>query len=234
MHPQTVDPASVAWASDRDAPDQHLSKLAVLGTVIRRCWVHVVEATVIPGVLFYVLLVTTSLGWAYLGAIGWTFGTAVRRLVRRRPIPPLLILSMVGITAKTLVAVLSGSSFVYFVQPVLANVAMASVFLGSVVVGRPLIARLAEEFWEITPLQRAHPAMHGLFLRLTLLWAAVNLAIALTTLALLLRLQLATFVAVKQVSTLSITFAAVFLTIALSLRTARREGLVPAVVRTDA
>jgi len=200
VHPQTVDPASDAWAGDRDAPDQHLSKFAVLGTVIRRCWVHVVEATVIPGVLFYILLVTASLGWAYLGAIGWTFGTAVRRLVRGRPIPPLLILSMVGITAKTLVAVLSGSSFVYFVQPVLANVAMASVFLGSVVVGRPLIARLADEFWEITPLQRAHPAMHGLFLRLTLLWAAAQFANASVTLYLLLSQSVGVFVVTRTIS----------------------------------
>ena len=214
-------------------PPPHLSKLSVLITVIRRSWMHVVEATVIPGLLFYIFLVTTSLGWAYLAAIAWSFGTAGRRVIRRKPIPPLLVLGMVGITAKTIVAVLSGSAFIYFFQPVLANIAMGAVFLVSVAVGRPLIARLADEFWEITPVQKAHPAMHGLFRRLTLLWAAVNLSIAITTLMLLLWLPLATFVAMKQVTALSITFGATFLTIALSLRTARREGLVaPALVRT--
>jgi hypothetical protein len=215
-------------------PLTSLSKLSVLKTVIQRCWRHVVEATVIPALLFYVCLVTAGLGWAYLAAIGWAFGTAARRLVRRRPIPPILVLGIVGITAKTVVAVLSGSAFIYFFQPVLANVAMCAVFLLSVAVGRPLIGRLADEFWEVTPAQRAHPAIRGLFRRLTLLWAAVNLAIATTTLAMLLWLPLATFVAMKQVSALALTFGATLLTIALSLRTARHAGLVGATAEVTA
>jgi hypothetical protein len=209
----------------------HLSKLSVLGTVIRRCRAHVIEATIIPAVLFYGFLVGPGLGWAYLAAITWSYAMVVRRLVRRASIPPILLIGVVGITAKTLVAVASGSAFVYFLQPILANIAMGGVFLVSVAVGRPLIGRLAHEFWDVTPAQAAHPAVLRLFRRLTLFWAGVNLAIATLTLALLLWLPLATFVAIKQISALAVTFAAVFVTISLSLRTARREGLVePALV----
>jgi hypothetical protein len=211
-------------------PHTHLSKLSVLGTVIRRCWPRVVEATVIPALLFYGCLVVLGLGWAYLAAIAWSLSTVARRVVRRRPVPPIVVLGVVGITTRTVVAVASGSAFVYFVQPVLANVAMGGVFLVSVAVGRPLIGRLAHEFWELTPEVVARPAVRRLFRRLTLLWAGVNLAIATMTVALLLWLPLTTILAMKQLSGLAMTFGATFLTIALSLRTARREGLVGPVV----
>jgi len=127
--------------------------------------------------------------------------------------------------------VASGSSFVYFVQPVLANVAMGTVFLISVAVGRPLIGRLAHEFWEVTPEMEARPAVLRLFRDLTFLWAGVNIATAMMTFALLVSLPLATFVATKQMAGLATTFGAMFVTVSLSLRTARREGFVaPAVV----
>ena len=211
-------------------PQTHLSRLAVLGAIIRRCWPHVLEATIIPALLFYGCLVFAGLGWAYLAAIVWSFGALARRLVTRSSIPPILVLGLIGLTVKTVVAVLSGSSFLYFFQPILANVAMAIAFLISIAVGRPLIGRLAHEFWEVTPDMAARPAVRRLFRRLTVLWAVANLTIATLTLALLLWLPLAAFVPIKQVSGLALTFGAVFMTISLSLRTARLEGLTASTV----
>jgi hypothetical protein len=210
-------------------------RLSVLGTILRRCWPHVVEATVIPAVLFYCCLVFAGLGWAYLSAIGWSYLALARRVVLRKPIPPILVLGLIGITAKTVVAAASGSAFIYFFQPILANIAMAVAFLISVAIGRPLIGRLAHEFWEVTPDMAARPAVRHLFKRLTLFWAAVNMFIATLTLMMLLWLPLAAFVALKQVSALGLRFGAVFVTISVSLSTARREGLiaVPAVVPSD-
>lgn len=211
-------------------PQKTLSRLTVLGAIIRRCWPHVVEATIVPAVLFYGCLVFAGLEWAYFAAIVWSFGALARRLVMRKPIPPILVLGLIGLTVKTVVAILSGSSFLYFFQPILANVAMAVAFLISIAVGRPLIGRLAHEFWEVTPDVAARPAVRRLFRRLTLLWAVANLTIATLTLALLLWLPLAVFVPIKQVSGLALTFGAVFLTISLSLRTARLEGLIASAV----
>ena len=45
-----------------------------------------------------------------------------------------------------MVAVISGSAFVYFFQPMLSTLAMSAVFLVSIAVGRPLIGTLAHEF----------------------------------------------------------------------------------------
>jgi hypothetical protein len=200
----------------------------VFAIVARRAGPHLIEATIIPAVLFYGCLVVAGVGPAFVSAVAWSYGALGRRLVCHRPVPPILVLGVIGITTRTLVATVSGSSFFYFFQPVLGTVSMAGVFLISVVVGQPLIARLAGEFWPITPEMAAHPGVRRLFRRLTLLWAAVNLATAALTMVLLLWLPLPTFLAMKQLSGLAITSGGVFLTISLSLRTARREGLASA------
>jgi len=202
-----------------------LSKRAVLLAIIRRSGFHLIEATVVPALLFYGLLVAFGLGWAYVGALSWSYAALARRWIGREPVPPILVLGVIGITVRTLVAVVSHSSFVYFFQPVLGTVAMGLVFLASVAIRRPLIGRLAGEFWPVTPEVAGRPAIRRLFRRLTLLWAAVNLATAAVTMGLLLSLPLATFLAAKQVSGLVLTSGAVFLTVSLSLRTARLEGL---------
>jgi len=201
---------------------------SVLRVVARRSAPHFIEATIVPVVLFYLCLVTLGLGAAYIGALAWSYGALVVRRARGRPVPPLLILAIVGISIRTLVAVMAHSSFVYFMQPILATVAMGLVFLVSIAVGRPLIAMLAHEFWPIMPEHVSRPGVTRLFRNLTFVWAGVNLATALTTLVLLMVLPLNTFVAAKQIVGFLITSGGVFITVSSSLNMARREGLVSA------
>lgn len=215
VHPRAVE----------DEPSPGLSKLAVLQTVARRSGPHLIEASVIPGVLFYGCLLVAGLGAAYVGALSWSYTAVGRRIVRRRPVPPILCLGVIGITVRTLVAVVSRSHFVYFFQPVLGTLAMGCVFLVSVGVRRPMVGRLASEFWPITPEMASRPGVVRLFQHLTLLWAAVNLASAALTMSLLMSLPLGAFLAAKQLGGLVVTTGAVFLTVSLSLSTARREGL---------
>lgn len=201
-----------------------LSKLSVFWAVVRRSGPHLLEASLIPTALFYCCLVLVGLGAAFAAALLWTYAALGCRLVRRKPVPPLLVLGVIGITVRTTIAVASGSSFVYFAQPIAGSLIMACVFLVSVVVGKPMVERLALEFWPLTPEMLARPAVSRLLRRLTFLWAAVNLVIGATMLTLLLCLPLATFVAIKQLVSLTITGTGVALTIDRAVRTARREG----------
>jgi len=205
-----------------------VSRGQVVVAVVRRGGPKVLEATVIPGMLFYASLVSAGIGVAYLTALAWIYGCIGRRWLRHKPAPPLLILAAVGITVRTVVALLSGSTFVYFVQPIVGTVATGVVFAVSLVVDRPLIGRFAGEFWPITPEMAENPGVISLFRGLTVLWAGVNLATGALTLVLLLCLPLATFVAVKQLSGLGITATAVGVTIVWSHRIACREGIVAA------
>ena len=69
-----------------------------LVAVLRRGGPRILEASVAPAVLFYVCLVFGSLGLAYLTAIGWLYGCVARCVVRRQPVPQILVLSAIGIS----------------------------------------------------------------------------------------------------------------------------------------
>jgi hypothetical protein len=206
---------------------EHISKMAVFWAVVRRSGPHVIEASLIPTALFYCCLVFAGLGAAFAAALVWLYASVLSRIVRRRPVPPLLVLGAIGISVRTSVAVLSGSTFFYFAQPVLNSVVMGIVFLISIVIGRPMVERLALEFWPLTPELMARPVVSRLLRRLTYLWAAVNLAIGVTTFGLLLWVPTTTFVALKPVVSLGLTGLGTAITIDRSVRTARREGYVP-------
>jgi uncharacterized membrane protein len=156
----------------------HPGKLSVIGAVTKRLVPYLVEATFVPLVLFYVFLISFGLTAAFLAAAGWTYSAVVRRLVGRRPIPALLVLSCLGITMRTALYLLSGNAFVYFVQPILRTALTAIVLGASVLIGRPLIARFASDFCPLTPDVQGRPGIAGLFRRLTYLWAGVNLVAA--------------------------------------------------------
>lgn len=203
-----------------------LSRLAIVASVARRSGPHLIEATVIPAVLFYGCLMVAGLGAAYVSALAWSYAALLRRVWRHHPVPLILVLGVVGITVKTVVAVVSSSPFLYFFRPILGTVVMAGVFFGSVVVGRPLIGRLAPEFWLLAPEDASRPGVLRLFRDLTLLWGAANLASAAMTMSLLVSLPLGVFLPVKQVAGFALTAGCVFVTVSMSLRTARREGLV--------
>jgi hypothetical protein len=214
-------PGPFAWQ------DRHLSRFAVIAAVARRSGPHLIEATVVPAVLFYASFAVIGLGAAYIAALVWSYSALTRRLLTDAPVPPILVLGVIGVTLKTVVAVLSHSAFLYFFQPVLATLAMGFVFLLSVAVGRPLIARLAGEFWPISSEMAANPGITRLFRDLTLLWAACNFLSAFVTLVMLVYLPLGAFVPLKQLSGYAMTATTVFLTVSLSLSAARREGLIP-------
>jgi hypothetical protein len=216
---------AVGSTSVASATPPEISKRAVVLAVARRGGPHLLEATFVPAALFYCCLVWGGLALAYITALGWMYGAVARRLARRRKVPIILVLGVVGITVRTATALASGSTFVYFVQPILGTTATAGVFLLSLVYGRPLIGRLAIDFWPITPEMADNPRVISLFRGLTVLWAGINLATAAATLTLLLCLPLATFVAAKQASGLAISTTGIVVTVCWSHHVACQEGV---------
>lgn len=202
----------------------------VLGGLARRSLPHILEATLVPTVIFYVLLVTIGSGAAMVGVLCWTFIAVARRVARRRAIPAILMLATIGLTMRTLIALVSGSTFAYFIQPIGTTVVLAAVFGGSVIIGRPVIARFASDFCHLAPGIADRPRVVRLFRGLTLLWAGVHIVTSVATFAMLVSLPTATYVLLKTVACLSITVMAIVLTVSCAIRTAQREDLVFAAV----
>jgi uncharacterized membrane protein len=208
----------------------HPTKRRVALAVGRRLVPTLIEATLVPSVLFYsTLLLTHRLGWALVVILGWSYSAILRRLLSGRSVPTLLILASVGITLRTIVFLLSGNAFIYFAQPILGTVVTAAVFGGSCAFGRPLIARFAGDFCELSHEVRNRPAISNLFVRLTLLWTIVNLVSAAVSITFLLTVPVSLFVGVRTIATWALTVTGILVTVSASVSVARNEGLTTSV-----
>lgn len=209
-----------------DGSRSEFSRPAILGAVAKRSVPSLIEATIIPAIILYVLVVFASGTVAMIAALAWATVAVLRRVALHQPIPSILMLGTLGLVVRTIVGLASGSMFAYFLQPLATTVALGAVFLGSVLIGRPVISRLAHDFCPIAPEVANRPAVVKLFVGLTFLWAGVHLLTAITTFSMLVSLPVATFILVKTITSLAITGAAIVLTVSWSIRIARREGLV--------
>jgi hypothetical protein len=202
---------------------------ATLIGVARHSLPSIVEATLIPSALFYVTWMTVGHLAAYIVALVWGYGALGRRLHQRLRVPGILIIALLGLTVRSVLALATGSAFVYFAQPILATGLIALLFLASSLTSRPFVARVAADFYPMTAEVAARQPLRRLFRRLTFLWAGVQLLQAAAGASLLLTLPTSVYVPTKTASALLITAAGVTVTVLLSLRVARREGLVAAV-----
>jgi hypothetical protein len=225
LHGVVDRPMLVAAPSGARHAASSVSKLRVLAVVGRRSLPSLIEATIIPAILLYVFFVTLGPTPAMLAVLTWSYGAVLRRLIGGHRIPGVLQLAVIGLTVRTIVGILSGT-FMYFLQPVATTLALALVFFGSLMFGRPMIARMASDFCPLAPEVACRPGVVRLFSGLTLLWAGVHLLSAATTFSLLVLLSTPTFVAVRSFVSLAITVSAVVLTVSWSIRTARAEDLV--------
>jgi hypothetical protein len=202
-----------------------LSKGAVVLAVARRGLPHIAEATLVPAILFFVIVTTVGAAIAMATVLVWGYGAILRRVLRGARIPTVLLLATLGLTVKTLVGLLSGSTFAYFLQPVATTVVVAGVLVGSLLIGRPLVARFAHDFCPVAPDVASRPAVVRLFIGLTVLWAGAQLLTAAVTFGMLVTLSVPMFVALKTVVYVAISITAIVITVFWALRTARTEQL---------
>jgi hypothetical protein len=186
----------------------------------------IIEASLVPSAIFAIVTGVFGATTAMVAVLVWGYATILRRALMGRAIPSLLVLAMFGLTVKTLVGVMSGSTFAYFLQPIATTVAIGAAFFGSVLIGRPVIARIAHDFCPISPEVASRPAVVRLFTGLTVLWATVQLVNAGATLSMLLSMPTTVFVALKPATSILISTAAVTITVCWALRTAHHEQLV--------
>jgi hypothetical protein len=195
--------------------------------IVRHVGLSLLVATVVPTALFYVCLMTIGLWTALIAALAWCYGMLAWRVGTGRPTSILLLLSVTGLTGKTVLALSTGSTTVYFMQPAVTDALVAAAFLASLATARPAVARFAAEFYPMTKELATRPQVEALFIRLTLLWAALCATKAVLTVWLLQSLSLTSFVAAKSVYAPSSAAIGATLTIFLAVRVARREGLLP-------
>ena len=209
-------------ASGSDAEAPHRPSLLA---VIQRVSLSLLIAVIIPAFLFYGCFVLAGVWTAIVAALVWAYGAIAWRAVTRRRTSGLLILAAILLTGRTVLSVLADSTWLYFLQPIISDGVLAALFLLSLASARPMVARLAGDFYPMDHELAARPRVRRLFWRLTALWAVLGLAKAAMTLWLLQSQSLETFVLVKSISMLGINVLAAFATVGLAALVARQEGL---------
>lgn len=196
-----------------------------LAAVIKRVSLSLLIAVVIPAVVFYGVFELAGVWPAIIAALVWAYGAIAVRAVTGRRTSGLLILAAILLTGRTVLSLVADSTWLYFLQPVISDGAVAALFLLSLASARPMVARLAGDFYPMDHELAARPRVRRLFWQLTVLWAVLGFAKATMTLWLLQSQSLETFVLVKSASMLAINVLAAAATIGLAALVARKEGL---------
>jgi intracellular septation protein A len=200
-------------------------RLGSVGAHARHAIPAVVEGVVGPCVVFYVALLAAGFRPACIAALVWSYAAVARRLVRRERIPGTLLVGTLLFTIRTVVALGTGSAFLYFVQPTASTYIVALAFLGSAALGRPLIERFAHDFCPLDPELMRAPFVRRFFVRLSLLWAVVLFVNASFVLWLLYASSLATFYVERTVASTVLTCGGVVLSLLWFRRTMLANGL---------
>ena len=196
-----------------------------LRAMARHAVPNLIEASLIPLVVFYGALWLVGIWGGLVAALVWSYTAIARRVVTRTPVPGLLVLGAVGLTARTVVAAVSGSVFIYFLQPTLTTVLIAGVFLVSVPAGRPLAERLAGDFCPLPDTFMASPPVRRFFARITVLWAFVQLTNAAFSIWLLMTQPVGTYYVAKTAGSWLLTGGAILASTAYFKWSMRRHGI---------
>lgn len=183
------------------------------------------EGVVGPIAVFYVALVAGGFHGALIAALCWSYGAALRRILRCERVSTVLILDLVLLSIRTAVAYLTGSAMLYFIQPMAWSVFVAFVLIGSAIARRPFAQRFAQDFCPLDPAVLARPRVQRFFVQVSLLWAGVLIADAGIVLWLLLTSSLRSFVLERTGVAWSLTAAAVACSILGFTATMRRDGI---------
>ena len=213
----------VLQSSVSDVP--HAPVRPRLRLVLRRVALSLTIACAVPAALFLTCYELLGIWPAILVALAWSYGAIAWRALTGRRTSGLLVLSAIVLTGRTAIALMADSTFFYFLQPIITDGVVAATFMLSLATSRPIVARLAGDFYPMDEELSMRPRLRRLFWHLTAMWAGVCLAKAIAMFWALNSLSLDTFVLVKSISMPASNLLAVVVTICAAVLVGRKEGL---------
>ena len=198
-------------------------RLPAIGALLKRAIPIVVEAVLVPTGLFYLGFWLGGVWGGMITAFVWSLGALGRRMMVGG-VSGLLVLAVVTLAARILATGVSGSSDVYFLQPVVGEAALGLVFLASLPAGRSLVHRLAHDF---VPLDgfAPHSRLRRVFAGITILWAAVFLLLSFLGWYLLGHTTVAAYVGYRTAISAGVKALAIAASVQLFRSGLRRHGI---------
>jgi hypothetical protein len=203
----------------------HTIELPAKSHVLRTSVAHLFESTLAPLVIFYGSLSLLGLRPGLLAALAWSYAAMLRRIRGKRRLPGILLLGAGLLTVRTVLAMATGSVFVYFLQPTMGTFLVAGLFLVSTRSRQPLAERLAHDFCPLPDSLVGNGRVRRIFLQISLLWALVYAVNGTATLALLLTSSLGTFLVARTAMSSALSLGAIACSYLWFRNSLRREGV---------
>jgi Protein of unknown function (DUF3159) len=186
---------------------------------------RLVEGVLCPTALFLLLMNTVGLGAAIIGGFGWSVSVIIVRRMLGLRVPALVFVGLSVLFIRTLLALATGSSFLYFIQPTLGAGVIGIVILASAFAGRPVVLRIARDFCPLPVDSMRDPHLRRFFLGISFVWGATQLLNSGITLWLLVSQSVSTYVITRAVMSWSLSALAIGVTVVWFLRMNRIRQL---------
>src|SRR4051794_33296774 len=144
-----------------------------------------VEALLVPGLLFALVLHFFGLFPALGASLGWCYLVVGARWIRGRRLSGTMLMCLGMMSGRAIIALATSSALLYLMQPVVGSVCTALMFVGSAVFGRPITVRLARDFVNIPAHVLARRGVRRMFTEIAVLFGLSRLADAGMTLSFL-------------------------------------------------
>lgn len=206
-------------------PYRHVIDMPSVTTIVRRAGSTVLIASVIPMGVFYLVLAVAGLRPAVGVTMAWYYGGLLLRVLQKRPVLGASLLGAGLITLRTVVAFWTGSTYLYFLQPVAGTVLTATSLAVTGLAGRPLLERLAHDFCPIPVPLGDRLRANGFFRHASWVWAVMYFGNAAGTVWLLTSSSLGGFLILKTLMSPVLTGLALGASYLLLRRVMGRDGL---------
>ena len=196
-----------------ESPSIEPVTLPPLRRVARRATPQVIDGVLLPLTLFLVADYLAGIGMAMAAGLGWSGFAIIRRIRRSRRVPAIVILGALMLSVRSALALMTGSAFLYFLQPTLGMAVVSLAFLLSVGARRPLSRHFAGDFITLPLGLLDCPHVHRFFIQNSMMWAVVAFFNAAAAYWLLVTLATTTFAITQAAFSLSVTVIAVGISI---------------------
>lgn len=193
--------------------------------IVRHAAARMFLVTLLPMATFYWTLSLFGLRTAAVVTASLYYAALLRQVVRKKPVLAAGLLAAGLLSLRTVVVFCTGSAFLYFIQPVIGTVAVATLFAATAIAGRPVLDRLAHDFCAFPDELSTHLRQGRFFNRLSVVWATTYAINAVGTVWLLTNASLNGFILFKSVLGPAITVAAAAVSYAVFVATVRGQNI---------
>ena len=146
-----ADLGALAFSDGPDGRSGSVLRLPHPVRVLRHALPVILESVIAPVAAYDFVLLLAGFRGALLAALAWSYFLVARRMWRRERVSTLLLPGTALLTLRTVISFVTGSAFVYFIQPTVSAFLASTLLVLSALAGRPFTQRFTHRFLPTHP-----------------------------------------------------------------------------------